>query len=98
MFSGVGPELVEAEVIDGRRARAFGTDDGFVLLVQTVDGVSLMRSTDGKDWSARELDPSLIGGRVSNTALEPDGTAWLISTGNMGRQLTQWKDGAAVAP
>ena len=97
VFSGVGPELVEAEVTDGWRARAFGTDDGFVLLVQTDDGVSLMRSTDGKDWSARELDPSLIGGRVSNTALEPDGTAWLISTGNMGRQLTQWKDGAASA-
>ena len=97
VFSGVGPVLVEAAVVDGWRARAIGTDDGFVLLVQTDDGVSLMRSTDGKDWSAREIDPSLIGGWVSNTALEPDGTAWLISADEMGPQLTRWNDGATEA-
>ncbi len=97
VFSGVGPVLVEAAVVDGWRARVIGTADGFVLLVQTDNGVSLMRSTDGKDWSAREIDPSLIGGWVSNTALEPDGTAWLISADGMGPQLTRWNDGATEA-
>ena len=79
VYSGSGSELAETAILDGWWAGAAGTDDGFVLLVESGrDGLTMLTSPDGQDWDNQTLDASFARGWLRGTAFEPDGTVWML--------------------
>lgn len=95
-YSGAGTELAEVLRLDGWSVSAVGNDEGFVLLTQTSeDGIKRVTSPDGENWAAELLDPSLVHGWPSATALGPDGTVWIVSSEGAESYLTKWSTGGA---
>ena len=79
VYSGSGSELAETAILDGWWAGAAGTEDGFVMLVESGrDGFTMLTSPDGQDWDNRTFDAPSARGWLRGTAFEPDGTVWML--------------------
>lgn len=94
VYSGSGPELAEAAILDGWWAGGIGTDDGFAFLVDSGrGGLTMFTSPDGREWASHAVDLSPAQGWFGGAALEPDGTVWMTSSDGTGSFLTRWSDG-----
>ncbi|WP_419910782.1 hypothetical protein [Candidatus Poriferisodalis sp.] len=98
VHSGSGTELAEVLRLDGWGAGVIGNDDDFVLLTQTDrNEARRLTSSDGENWTAQLLDPSLVPGWPGPTGIAPDGTVWVVSSDGAESHLTRWDaDGAAL--
>ncbi|MXX42183.1 MAG: hypothetical protein F4Z53_03940 [Acidimicrobiales bacterium] len=96
IYSGSGPVLTETAVLDGWRASAVGNDSGFVLLIDAGGGmVTLFTSPDGQAWSDQTPDALPARARFDSSALESDGTVWMLRTDGTDSYLTRWSDGSS---
>lgn len=90
VYSGSGSELAETAILDGWRAGAVGTEDGFVMLVESGrDGLTMLTSPDGQDWDNQALDASSARGWLRGTAFEPDGTVWMLRSDGIDSYVTR---------
>lgn len=91
LIGGEGTELTESAEFEGWSASGTGTDDGFVLLVESQGSARMLTSTDGKNWNVQELGFVESGGWIVASAFESDGTAWTITSDGFEHHLTRWR-------
>ncbi len=91
LIGGEGTELTESVEFEGWSASGTGTDDGFVLLVESQSSARMLTSTDGKSWNAQELGLVEGSGWIVASAFQSDGTAWTISSDGFEHHLTRWR-------
>lgn len=97
VYSGSGSELAETAILDGWWARAAGTEDGFVMLVESErDGLTMLTSPDGQDWDNQTLDASFARGWLHGTAFEADGTVWMLRSDGIDSYVARMSSSGSV--